>query len=726
MRRHVEQKILGTKSACQFIGRDAHLQRLLDHAISGHGSGMLVGAVPGAGATELLKQVYDRLFRDQSTVIPFYFGLRDAPSNPQETALRYMQEFVAQTVAFRRRDPSILDAAPELRELAELAVPEDSYWIDRLIESCRSDLECGDERTCVRSLLSAPLRAATHGARIVVMVDGLHRTAHWDDDDLFLSELCDIFSRAEIPFILSGARRFLFGLTPGEILEVEPLDFESAGALVESLSASCNIPLNDQTRDLLAIQLDGSPAATVSFFSSAMAENAVLETFNDVERVYTDDILGGLTYRHFERLFDQIVPGASQKIIGRLLDENLGADRQIPLEYWRKHAGLDDPSFRKVMHLLNIYEFINIDSDVVSPSSGNIVISDIIRARSRLSGRRERRAVVVGDLMTEYLKRAPQILARHYRRRSAIGLRSLLGAFRGQQVAAATIDYASFKADLKGLSDAEITAALDASEELIALPQIIYTADSASYYPAIREIVDDERSAVARGFEDNGYRDEIVWITAEIDSKLEATAELAEFWCDRLEMIAVSCGFDSYKLWLVAPEGFDEKAAEILRARRVFGSSRKQTEILRLRLTGKAAESPDDSPETYEIVIPMGENTEMIAAHAIEEIARKHSFPAKAINQIKTALVEACINASEHSLSPDRRIHQKFIVDDNRITVIVSNRGLRLIDKMAAQIEPDTGRRGWGLKLMRGLMDEVKIEQTEDGTKVTMKKVINK
>ena len=48
----------------------------------------------------------------------------------------------------------------------------------------------------------------------------------------------------------------------------------------------------------------------------------------------------------------------------------------------------------------------------------------------------------------------------------------------------------------------------------------------------------------------------------------------------------------------------------------------------------------------------MGEDTEMIAAHTVEEIARRHHFAPKAINQIKTALVEACINAAEHSQVP--------------------------------------------------------------------------
>ena len=120
----------------------------------------------------------------------------------------------------------------------------------------------------------------------------------------------------------------------------------------------------------------------------------------------------------------------------------------------------------------------------------------------------------------------------------------------------------------------------------------------------------------------------------------------------------------------------------------------------------------------------MGEDTELIAAHAVEEIARRHHFPPKAINQIKTALVEACINATEHSDSPDRKIYQKFSIEDDKIIITISNRGLRLADKKAQEIKPDEGRRGWGLRLMQTLMDEVKFEQVDDGTRISMVKYL--
>jgi serine/threonine-protein kinase RsbW len=134
------------------------------------------------------------------------------------------------------------------------------------------------------------------------------------------------------------------------------------------------------------------------------------------------------------------------------------------------------------------------------------------------------------------------------------------------------------------------------------------------------------------------------------------------------------------------------------------------------------------------MVIPMGDDTELIAAHTVEQIARRIKFQPEAINQIKTALIEACINASEHSLSPDRKIYQRFRVESDRLVVTVSSRGVVPASFNGQNGESNgngeaadgKGRRGWGLKLIRSLMDEVEFERVDDGTRLRMTKYLHK
>ena len=705
-----------------FVGRGMQVERLMDHAKGNGPTGLVLLAAPSAGVSELLRQVYDRLFFDQTAVIPFYFELRASDRTARSAARRFLCEFLLQTVAFRRRDSRIIDASPEIAEIAELAAPSDGYWIDRLVETFNGESKIGDDRSFIRNCLSAPLRAAANGALSMVMIDETNVTANLDGGDGLIDDLIHIFGKGAVPFVFAGQRRFLFARTPFETINIEPFSFTDAGKYAETVASKTSVAINDQTRDLIAVQLGGNARHITSLFASAAASGRDLDSYEHVEQGYTDEIFGGRIGKYYDEIFDRIVPGADiQKRVLRLLSENTASgDNKIPLAYWHRHTGLTGAELDKMLDGLNYHEIVSVSSGAVEFDAANIVLSDYIRGRVRLEIDGEVRALVVGEALSDNLKRAPQLMARYYRRNSAIGLRELMRTFDGRQISPALIDYARFKAEFKGADDEAVLKSLTADEAKIDLPQIVYTADTAAFYPRLNEICDPERSAIGLGFVPGAESEEIAWIAAEIDSKLEAKRDLAEFWCDRLEMAALSCNFEQYKIWLVAPEGFDGEAMEILRERNAFGSSRKQIDLIAGMLSFDSGPAPEAASDNYEIVVPMGDDTEMIAAHAVEEIAKRHNFPAKAINQIKTALVEACINATEHSLSPDRRIYQKFAVDADKITITVSNRGLRLADKNPREIAPDDGRRGWGLKLINGLMDDVKLEQTDDGTRITM------
>jgi anti-sigma regulatory factor (Ser/Thr protein kinase) len=118
----------------------------------------------------------------------------------------------------------------------------------------------------------------------------------------------------------------------------------------------------------------------------------------------------------------------------------------------------------------------------------------------------------------------------------------------------------------------------------------------------------------------------------------------------------------------------------------------------------------------------MGEEGELVANRTLDEIATRHQIPSKAAFQIKTALNEAMINAAEHSLSPDRRVGLRFSITAAHITISIENRGLRLSDKVPAGDRRPEERRGWGLELMRKMMDDVHLEPSDDGTRLVMKK----
>lgn len=725
------KRVLSSVSFEDFIGRTEDLEKILRHARSENSPrGFLLLSAPALGAGELLKQIYDRLFYEQNEVIPFYFAFKKTDKTAMQTAVRFLQNFLQQTIAFRRQNPEILDSSPEICELSQIAAPSDAIWIDRLIENFQTENRLGDERAFIRQMFSATLRANAHGAKIFVMLDDFDEAENFSDEINLVAELKEIFERSETPFVFSGRRRFLFNEVRGNYIshELKPLSFFDAGILAEKLAEKFAVEINEQTRDLIAVQMQGSPLFTRFLFQTASAKKLDFDSFQKVERIYAEEIFGGRIGGFFDEIFDEIAPNVEtqKNVIGSLYDALTLEKGKTAIEFWQRRFDLSEENFYRVIKKLNADEVIRLSSNQAEAASDNEILNDYLRARFRLESIGENRALVVGEMLSEFIKRAPRTMARMYRDSSAIGLRELLSVFDCQEIPRALVDYSNFKDELKGAPNAEILKALKNESEKITLPQIVFTAHTDAFYPPIEQVVEKNRSAVALGFVERIYteEDQTVWLAAEIDSKLEAKKDLTEFWCDRLEMVALVCNFTNYKIWLVAPEGFSPEAIEVLKQRNALGSSKKQVELLIEFLGAKTAVGEKLKPNEYEIVVPMGDDTEMLAAQTIEEIARRHNFAPKAINQIKTALVEACINAAEHSLSPDRKIYQKFTIEDDKIVITISNRGLRLADKTAKEITPDEGRRGWGLKLMKTLMDEVKFEQTDDGTRISMTKYV--
>jgi serine/threonine-protein kinase RsbW len=732
------EKVLSSLVVEDFIGRTRETDEILRHAKgeSNH-QGMLILSAPGNGLSELLRQIYDQLFYEQDEIIPIYFAFSRNDQTAEQIARRFLQAFLLQTIAFRQGSSRILDSAPDICELSELATPSDKVWIDRLVTVCELKSPLKDARSFVKQAFSAPLRAKANGLKIFLMLDNFEEVEVIKGELNLLDELKEIYERSTVPFVLAGRRRYVLNalqsgktkLQKVEIIKLNALSDGDAGLLAETLSEKAQVKINEQTRDLIVQQFRRNPQLISSIFHSAQDFGSDLDSFQQVEQIYVDSLLGGRIGKVFDTIFNEVA--ANQETQRKILKLLAGEDGKTSMEIWTKYLNLPNPEFQRILQLLNVHEVIRLNSGMVEFSVENETLSDYVETRYDLEIVGESRALTVGKTLADALKRAPFTMTRFYRSSSAIGLRELLAVFDCQPTPLSLLDYSRFKELHKGAETDEILQSLANESEKINLPQIVYTANCAAFYPPITQFTEEDRSAVALGFETGSYTDEseVVWITAEVDSKLEASRERTEFWCDRLEMVALMCNFINYRIWLITPEGFTPEAVQVLDERNAFGSSRRQIELLIKHLKAEDLVKERLKPNEYEMVVPMGDDTEMIAAHAIEEIARRHQFPAKSINQIKTALVEACINASEHSHSPDRKIYQKFTIEDDKIVITISNRGIKIpADKMSniTEINPSEGRRGWGLKLMRSLMDEVKFEQVDDGTRISMVKYLKK
>lgn len=734
-----QTKILSSIEAEDFISREREIDTLLRHAKGENElSGMLILSSPAQGLSELLKQTYDQLFYEQGNTIPIYFEIKKSDKTFKQLAIRFLQTFLKQTVAFRRNDTRIIDASPDICEVSELSTPTDGNWVDRLVTACTRESELNNESAFIRQAFSASLRASANGVKTFVMLDNLEAVENLSGETDFIEELKEIFKRSNVPFVFAGKRRFVLRemltgntkLDEVEILQLNSHTFENSGNLVEHLADKNNVKITEQTRDLIVQQFKASPVFVKFIIDTAKEKESDLDSFQKVEQIYLEELFGGKINAFYTSIFNEISisPEVQKQFISLIYNALTVEKDPVPIESWKSHVGLNEPEFYRAMSLFNSYEILTISSNMIEASKENGVLTDYITKRFRLEIRGDKRSLAIAETLSELLKKAPLEMAEFYRRKTAIGLRELMAVFNCQEIPISLLFYNVFKELHKGKDKKKIFEDVQKDPEKLSLPQIVYTAHTVTVYPKISQLTEKERSAVALGFEAADYKDEseIVWIAAEVDSKLEANADLTRFWCDRLEMVALMCDFLNYRLWLISPEGFSPEAVKVLNERGALGSSRQQVELLAKYLDAEDLVSKKVNENEFEMVIPMGDDTELIAAYTVEELARRHSFSTKAINQIKTALVEACINATEHSNSPDRKIYQTFHVEDDKIIITISNRGMRFKGKETKEITPDEGRRGWGLKLMKSLMDEVKFEQVDDGTKISLVKYLEK
>ena len=133
------------------------------------------------------------------------------------------------------------------------------------------------------------------------------------------------------------------------------------------------------------------------------------------------------------------------------------------------------------------------------------------------------------------------------------------------------------------------------------------------------------------------------------------------------------------------------------------------------------------------LTLPMIPNMELTASKTACALGEQIGLSADKIDEVQMAVVEACINAFEHSDAADREVHillQVLGADDRpmglQITIQDGGIGFSL-DKLrrrkTEEIIKGPRKRGHGLRIIDGLMDEVDIRSDAEGTTVVMRKM---
>ncbi len=129
------------------------------------------------------------------------------------------------------------------------------------------------------------------------------------------------------------------------------------------------------------------------------------------------------------------------------------------------------------------------------------------------------------------------------------------------------------------------------------------------------------------------------------------------------------------------------------------------------------------------LLLPMAPDMETVASQAATAVAQYAGLSTDQIDEVRMAVTEACINAFEHSRAADKTLELTFTVygtrEPERLCIAVRDRGVGFVPERVEEPRIETKlkaerKRGWGIKIIRGLMDDVTIRSGADGTTVVM------
>lgn len=132
------------------------------------------------------------------------------------------------------------------------------------------------------------------------------------------------------------------------------------------------------------------------------------------------------------------------------------------------------------------------------------------------------------------------------------------------------------------------------------------------------------------------------------------------------------------------------------------------------------------------LTIPVTPDMEIVATAQAAAVGEYIDMSRDKIDEVKLAIVEACINAFEHAHCRDDRVHLTFRVGKEEdgpefLEVEVLDQGMGF-DHSSIETPTPEGtfvggkKRGWGLQIIRSLMDSVAITSGDWGTRILMRK----
>ena len=732
-----------------FVGREEELTTLLRVCLegqSGIGASVLIYGPPNVGKTSLLLKLKSDLQSLPGGTapprpFPFYFSFSKILSHPLALSQHFLQEYLRQLLVFLGEEPQgVFDTDGMCEILVSRGLPQCRDFL----AAHRRYTDAGDGLSALANAFALPFESGNREFYTVFLLDDFQYTIklHNIPDGAIFSVLRPYIKSGHHPMIVSGSspghvssslkREGLYGSF--QLMEVGGLSAEASRGLWASMFSQRKIRMPERLLDRASARLGRVPIYQRMFCEDISYRNAQVDDEVGFENLYASSVTEGKLNRYWREFFENALPNRAQraraiKFLKRVMCDQFpidsfegalsllgttpedGGDILAALEF----KGLLKSDFEHLQFIadpvLTDFLFWAFERGVLGKGSSQvasaIVQSKISRAALEQGwGERERRAEVAKEMMRRWdCREVPAIL----------------------------FDFGAFREKFGSKGLLEIVIGIQDEPARVRLPKI---SSVSTGYRTRRGAPRFDFDLVAYGFADADFSEDSLVIWA-VDVALEKTLTppAIEHFENRCRLLSIEKGLreDRLRKWILF-DGAADPAAVALASRYGISLTHRSQMRLFLNLFGmeelerepEARKAPDPTPGAepleFELVLPMKADTEVVAARVAEEVAAYASLDKDTVDRIKMAIIEACINAFEHSGAESGKVRMRYVLSPEKIELFVQDDGKGFRAGKAQDVS--RRNRGWGLKLIRELVDEVDIVTGREGTVVRMVKFL--